>query len=489
MPPVSRRDCGLVLFDVGSSKKEELLNGLIKFSTFKWFMNSRSLYRLILINTAQTSNEKNYPNIFTTEIEDFDPKAVNEVIENAKAAKSNWLDALLLAIYHLEEAVNMHGLITLQLIFFTTLDVVNTPVLDSSKIQTIVSKLKQHSMYLYIIGPNVHLPFAITSPSVVQKCMRELQVDQKNQNLITAKRIVIEGPNCLLCNTKIGFNLLISFKNSHGSQPWRKPFTMGSKLSIPSTTTKIYRKDMSLKMYCPVPRSFVKTLAQNRDVLIEDSQIIRGIVRHGICLKIDDEMFRAETESCFEIIGFTHKKFVPETYLRGEDTFYVLPNETANDSFQIFTHLVTVLAENNKYAICKRVYSTNNKPRYFALIPNLNFVPKCFTMSGISYADYLTPHKCEVPNSPREKVKQDDFFRFFHSLIVDNKESKAGISIGPTMMIEFHQQKLITATAEKYLQKKINLDEIDEYRSSPNNKFLENLRYSWPARNFEAPSK
>ncbi|XP_056633885.1 uncharacterized protein LOC130443338 [Diorhabda sublineata] len=467
MAPIFKRDCGLVLFDVGSSKKEELLDGLIQFSTFKWFMNSKNLYRLILVNSEQTCNEKNYPNIFTTEIEDFDPKAVTKIIENAKVAKSNWLDALLLAIYHLEEAVGMNGLITLQLIFFTTLDVIYTPVLDVSNIQTIVSKLKEHNMFLYIIGPNIELPFAITSPGLVKKCMKEIQVDQKNQNLVVAKRIVNEGPNCLLCNTKIGLHLLISFKNSHGSQPWRKPFTIGHKLSIQSTTTKIYRKDISLKMYSPVQRNFVKTLAENRDVIVEDSEIIRGIVRHGTCLKIDEEMFRIETESCFEIMGFTHKKFVSETYLRGEDTFYVLPNEIFNDSFQIFTHLVNILAESNKYAICKRVYSTNNKPRYFALIPNLDFDPKCFTMTGISYVDYLTPH----------------------NLVIDNKESKTGISIGPTMMIEFHQQKLIKATAEKYLQKKINFNGMDEYLSAPTNKFLETLKRSWPARNLEPPSK
>lgn len=147
--------------------------------------------------------------------------------------------------------------------------------------------------------------------------------------------------NAIMCNTKIGTpHLLITFKNNQGSQPWKIPFTFGSKLSIPAITTKIIRcsftfyildilnitqhcffvsrKDISLKLFSPMQRTYVKTLADNREVQVDEADIVRGLIRHGKFLKIDETQFKIETERCFEIMGFTEKKFLPETYMKGE---------------------------------------------------------------------------------------------------------------------------------------------------------------------------
>lgn len=68
--------------------------------------------------------------------------------------------------------------------------------------------------------------------------------------------------------------------------------------------------------------------------------------------------------------------------LIGDDTFYVLPNEATEDGFQAFTYLVTICHESDKYAIVKRIYSPNNKPRYYVLIPAVDTTPKYFVMTG-----------------------------------------------------------------------------------------------------------
>lgn len=177
MPPTPKRDCGVILFDVASSKKSELLNGLLKFASFRWFMNSKSMYRLILVNSAETRNRGNYPHIYTcNDLEEFDPKLIVQEIENMQPGESNWVDALRVGILALKEVVEMAGIVSLQLIFFTGFDNI-TPNFDDTSIQKVINIInKYENMYLYIIGPDVTLPFAITSQQSIANCMQELQV-------------------------------------------------------------------------------------------------------------------------------------------------------------------------------------------------------------------------------------------------------------------------------------------------------------------------
>uniref|UniRef100_A0A6P7GRZ1 Uncharacterized protein LOC114345997 n=1 Tax=Diabrotica virgifera virgifera TaxID=50390 RepID=A0A6P7GRZ1_DIAVI len=356
MSPQTKKDCGLILFDVASPKKTELLNGLMKFCCFKWYINSRSIYRVILINSAVTDNDFNYPHIHTLQEEDFEPNAIFSAVESAKPGQSNWIDALSLGVHHLDQAVSIDGLVTLQLIFFTTLDSTKPLNVDTAKLSSLMERMNGHEMFLYIIGPNVKLPFVITNTQCIPKCMKELQLPAGNQNLATAKKIVTGIRNGVMCNTKIGLNLLFSYKNSPGGQPWILPLSFGTKLRIPANTYKIFRYDdlIFLKLISSRPkRSYVRALAENRDVIVKEDEIVRGIKRHGKFMIVDDSMFRSETDRCFDIIGFSDKKFFPETIVRGE-THYVLPDQVNAEAFQAFTHLVNILAETNKYGVCKK---------------------------------------------------------------------------------------------------------------------------------------
>ncbi|XP_028141142.1 uncharacterized protein LOC114335162 [Diabrotica virgifera virgifera] len=490
MPPPAKKDCGLILFDVASPKKTELLNGLMKFCCYKWYMNSRSMYRVILVNSAVTDNDFNYPHIHTLEEEDFEPNAIFSEIEGAKPGQSNWIDALSLGVHHLDQAVSMKGLVTLQLIFFTTLDATKPLNVDAAKLSSLMERMNGHEIFLYIIGPNVKLPFVITNTQCISKCMNELQLPPGNQNLATAKKIITGIRNGVMCNTKIGLNLLFSYKNSPGGQPWKLPLSFGTKLSIPATTFKIFRSDqlIHLKLISSTSRSYVRTLAENRDVIVKEDEIVRGIQRHGKFMIVDDNMFRTETDRCFDIIGFSDKKFFPETIIRGE-TFYVLPDQFNAEAFQAFTHLVKVLSETNKYGICKRVYARGNKPKYFALIPNLDYKPKCLTMTQLPYGDYAVPHKFEEPKCPKEKIKQDDFSNFFNSLIIENPGSKTGTTLGPTMLLDINQHKLASDVTKKRLQRNdLDLDALNvhAFEKAPDNKFMDALKRSWPAR--DAPT-
>ncbi|CAG9840463.1 unnamed protein product [Diabrotica balteata] len=492
MPPPAKKDCGLILFDVASTKKNELLNGLMKFCVYKRYMSSRSIYRLILINSAETSNDFKYPHIYTSEEEDFEPNAVFSTIENAAPGESNWLDALSLGVHHLQQAIAMKGLVTLQLILFTTFDVTIPLNYDTAKLNSLMDKINEHDIFLYIIGPNIELPYVITHTHTIPKCMNELRLPPGNHNLSIAKKIVTGVKNGVMCNTKIGINLLFSFKHSPGGLPWRVPLSFGTKFSIPATTFKIYRNDLQLRLTSSASRNFIKTLAENRDVVVNEDELVRGITRHGKFMIIDDNMFKSVTDRCFDIIGFSDKKFIPETYIRGGETFYVVPDEYSNEAFQAFTHLVNVLAESNKYGICKRAHARNNKFKFYALIPNLDYKPKCFTMTLLPYGDYLAPHKYEEPKFPKEKIKQDDFNNFFNSLIIENSGAVTGQTLGPTMLLDINQHKLVSAITKKHLNRNdLDLEALDvnDFEKAPDNKFIEALKNSWPARNEQSTPK
>lgn len=482
MPPAAKKDCGIILFDVASLKKQELLNELIKFATFKYFLNTKSLYRILLVNSDETSNPKKYPGIFLSKIEDLDPMAIVDLIENAETAEADWVNAVSLGIHFLREVLQMPGLITLQLIYFTTLDSSNISSLNEEKVTQIISQLNENDIYFYLIGPDVQFPF-IRNNNSVSKCMKKLQIDETNENLVVAKKIVSEVDTAVMCDAKLGIHFLTTFRKFQGTQPWRVPIAIGTKLSIPVCTSKIYRKDISLNLHMETKKFFEKTLADNRDVKVEESDIIKGIVLHSKCIQIEDDMFKLETERCFDIIGFTNKKFIPEPYICCNETYYILPELNDND-FHIFTHLVNVLEETNKYGVIKRVYAYNNNPKYYVLIPNLDHDPKCLTMAGLPFGDGLIPHRYNSPVS--KKLEEDDeFCAFFKSLIVDGTKLEPRISVSPTMIIDFYQQKLISATAKKYLEQDLHFENLDSDVYSLEPDTLEAFKKSWPERTLD----
>ncbi|XP_023014022.2 X-ray repair cross-complementing protein 5 [Leptinotarsa decemlineata] len=485
MPPSVKIDCGLIVFDVNSNKKEQLLSGLIKLATFKWFSVSKDVYRIILSNSKTTKNEKNFPNLHTTDIEDFSPTSVLECIENAQSKEGNWLDALLLAIHHLKEANSLPGLLTPQLLFFTSLDGSSSAV-DENKVKTVIEELNENNIYLYIIGPDVEFPLTVKHPDDVSQCMKKLVVTESNKSLVTARRIVQNIKRGVICNVDVGINLFSSFKNPRGSQLWKVPMSFGSKLEIPCLTVKICRKEAPLRLIPNQIRKSIRVLAEDNTVEVSNDEIVRGVLRHGKFVKIEDaDMFKSDHQRCFEIVGFTDKTFVPETYMKGEETFYVLPNnEMADDSCQAFYNLVDVLASQNKYGIIKRVYMNNNRAKYFALIPRPDLDPVCFIMVRIPYTNEMTPHKYAEPAPSKVKAKEDDVTRFLRSIDVSGSDPKVYVPLAPTMMLDPYLNRLVNGAAQKLLKREFDFEavELNDLKSESSNKFLENLKQSWPTR-------
>ncbi|CAH1119642.1 unnamed protein product [Phaedon cochleariae] len=483
MPPTKKNDCGLILFDLKSPQKEKLLSGLIKFASLKWFSGSRDMYRLILVNSKKTENEKNYPNLFKTDVDDFVPQDILNCIEEAESAEGDWLDAFLLSIFHLKQANDLPGTTSLQLVFFTSLEK-SSKLIDDIKLQKVINELNETNIFVYIIGPEVKMPCTITQPEAVKHCMKKLIVDKTNPSLVAAQKIVQETKNSVLCDINVGINLLLSFKKSRGTQPWKVPISFGTQLEIPAVTVRVFRKDQALRLSSNAPRSMKPVLVEDQTVEVAQEEIVRGISRHGRFVQMGDkEMFKIENPRCFEILGFTDMKFVPETYMRGDDTFYVLPNnELEDDSCELFYHLVNVLADQKKYGIIKKVTNANCIPKYNVLIPRPDMNPKCLVMVGLPFADDVRRHKFEAPE-PSKIKQEEDFLAFLKSVDITNEQKKVDVPIGPLMMLETHAMRLVNAAANKLVRKDLQDVGIDNYLDvGGTNKLLENIRKSWPER-------
>lgn len=175
MPPPTKKDYGVILFDVNGSNKDEALAALMKICTYNWLSSSKDTYRVILTNTKVSKNYKNLSNLCDTGFSDTDPQPILASIENVEAERGNWLDGLLLAIDLLKEEIAMPGVITLQILYITKLDGCLQDV-DTKDLQSIINDLKKYDIYLYIIGPEVKLPYTITSQLDVSDVMKDMVV-------------------------------------------------------------------------------------------------------------------------------------------------------------------------------------------------------------------------------------------------------------------------------------------------------------------------
>lgn len=178
MPPAVKRNVCLMLFDLKSSNRDQLLEGLIKFATYE-FLTTKDQCNLILTNCLITGNSRNMKYVLRTEIDEFQVNEIFECINKAESSDGppvDLLDILSLAIHYVKQARGMPGVITLQIIYFTDLVTFHTLKNDDSKIANIIRDLNDNEIYVCIIGPDVAVPTTITNFDDIPKNMKQLMV-------------------------------------------------------------------------------------------------------------------------------------------------------------------------------------------------------------------------------------------------------------------------------------------------------------------------
>lgn len=181
MPPASKKDVLFTVFDLKSSNKNQLLEGLIKIVTHKMLVTN-DRFHLFLANCAETRNNGHFENIFDTKVNVLDPKKIYDAINSAEVSVRNpvsLLTLLLFAIYSIKGAKKVQGCVNYQILYFTSLENSSDEPSDE-KIRKIVKELNENMIYLYIIGPEVRLPLIISNRDDVIKNMEKILVVSSN---------------------------------------------------------------------------------------------------------------------------------------------------------------------------------------------------------------------------------------------------------------------------------------------------------------------
>lgn len=182
MPPPAKKDVALVIFDLKSSNKDQLLEGLIKMVTYR-MLCSKDLFNLILVNSSQTDNSKNVRNVVKIGNAEIEPKAIFQCINDAEVSEDDpvdFLDALMLGIYYMKPASELPGVMNKQIIYFTDLENQKFEE-DNKNILNIIKDLNAIEIYLYIVGPDVQMPFTITKPDDIPECMKRIMLVSINK--------------------------------------------------------------------------------------------------------------------------------------------------------------------------------------------------------------------------------------------------------------------------------------------------------------------
>nr|CAH7769376.1 unnamed protein product [Callosobruchus chinensis] len=377
MPPPVKRDVGIVFFDLYS--KEDLLGCLLKFVGWE-SLNTKDEHRLFLANSQETCNAKDLPNLelVPQALEQLGVKEVQNCVQQAQQAEQNMLDLsniLSLAVYHLREFRDAPGVITKQIIIFSNL--LNVSPMEESFLKKIAEKIAANDIYIYIVGPQVNFLEPVSGEDFFfEGYKRRIALRNPSPGAELAMKLVCET-NGVIADASDGIHLLLTYRKTAGSQPWKMPLTIGSQISIPVSTSKVYRRDVHISVNkqkiaeeSPLEEQF--TLADDVSVKVDKQELVRGLSFHNKFVEVhnDNEIFQIDTEPSFDVICFTPEENVPTPYMIGDESFVVLADQTcSSEQRQCFNDLVDLLAEQKKYAVVSRIYKKKTQPKYFALIP------------------------------------------------------------------------------------------------------------------------
>ncbi|CAG9856944.1 unnamed protein product [Phyllotreta striolata] len=484
---MSKIDEVWILFDVASTIKRQLLTGLLQFTTYQWLKNPMKYnYKLLLINTESTKNINNIPNICLIETSKrYDPKFIETSIEESQPTDSPTanFEALNIAIDYLKRCQDNKSILTRQIIYFTSLEHRNSNTNDLL-IDKIIKRINKYQIYLYFIGPEVDLPYPITHPEMIYECMADLMIDESKENLMIASKIVKGTNYSVMCRVEIGTpHLLLSFKLSQGTKPWNEPLSFGENFQVPVKSFKIIRKDLNIKIVREKTTKKIRVLADNLDEIVAEEDLVKGRVLAGRFLQIDPAQFRPDTKKCLDVLGFVKKESIPPTLLAGEDVYRVLPYDDKEEWFQFFTYLIKELDKSEKYGIVKRVYAATNKPRYYALIPDIYNTPKCFIMIALPYRHEYVPFKCKIPEVPVKEApenQKDEISDYLNSLTVDNENSNCKFTtLAPVMKLAEDQRRIVDEILKNCIGEEFFKFENFDLNFSEKNEFIENLNLMW----------
>ncbi|KAH1015402.1 uncharacterized protein LOC109545143 [Dendroctonus ponderosae] len=488
MPPAAARDIFIILVDLKSSPRDDVLHTLSTVILYKQLSASKSEYNLYLVNAADSSNKLKYTGIYKWEIPDAIEDLCQE-ISSIETGQSDWLEALALAVDDLSEKFEKPGVITLQVLFITDLCSFERP--DNGKLmEKLINDCKQMDIFLYVIGLPIEPPKTIFSHKDVSEWMAKLQIDKDQSNLKIMKKIVNKTPHSVMCNFEVGFHLFHSYKYFKGMQPWKVPLTCGSKLNLPVSTIRVSKRDPPFSLKNLSAKVDLKwAFEDEQDKIIDSVDTVSGLIKHGKFIKIEsDGRFKIVGPRSFQVLGFTKAVNVPEYFLQSDGSYLVLPDcEQPEEYLKFFNALIEELAESKVYIIARRVYNADCNPKFSALIPWNEFNLKGFILCQLPYADDVVNIYVEEDVDLAPELNPDEkCFEFLDKINVGSDKCKLQVPLSPTMMVYSNAINIIAKVEEKLMHSN-RCTAAESYTSEL--PFQDDFQNNWPQRNVDDPKK
>ncbi|KAL1512543.1 hypothetical protein ABEB36_002125 [Hypothenemus hampei] len=368
MPPAANRDVFVILYDLKVKNRSSALHTLSQIILYEELSQSKNQYKLYLVNAAETDNNLKHKGILKKDAL-IDAGSLIENILNVQQGKSDFLEALEVAVDELKEWFQKSGVATLQIVFITDLDTFES-VIPSEQL---ISNISSMSIFLYIIGPEIFPPKTIMCHDDISKWMKTFEANKLKGNLEVASSIVKSTPYSVICHYSLGMHLFHSYKFCNGKQAWQVPLSFGSILHLQVSTMKYCEAGMPfrLKNNLITERNQKWVYVDDPEKCIDIRDTVKGIVKHGKFVKIeDDARFKSYGPRSFQILLITEAKNVPEHSFQNENSYIVLPNQQQSEEYlQFINTFIDQLAEENKYIIARRVYNKDYNPMFVVLIP------------------------------------------------------------------------------------------------------------------------
>ncbi|XP_044758874.1 uncharacterized protein LOC123316727 [Coccinella septempunctata] len=488
MPPQPKRNRCVILYDLNSRNQRQLRRALLKIYSHQYFCSSKDLVNLVLVNSKNTKNRKNqkwgrgYENIYEISQEGhlYDPTFVYDKIEVTNTNTANWREALCVAIQILKEDETSR-IITHQILYLSDLCTVSQ---SDESIIDIVNELNVNSIFLYIIGPEVQFPRAVTNFQELKPLIEHITFNQTNDNLNEAKEMILRCDNAVMADVKMGLQFFFNYKNPNGKQIWTVPLTVGSKIVYDAGTSKLMDKSkgFQLKQKHKIFKSpvFMSTQDSTKEYAVED--VRKGILKHGKFIPLDNnEIFKVKLERMLSLVFVTKIKFIPEYMMKGPACYTVAaPKESSSIAFY---SLLIRLNELESCLIVKRVYNRGCVPIYLALLPVTS--KKCFRAVQLPYGSHVPFEWMEQEPAKDEVFISEPVVNFLQCLTIESKNFSLNCPMTPNILNSSRGRALENRATEKLLQEpNLHLEEVDldPFSTGIDSEIGRELREIWPSR-------
>ncbi|XP_018328163.1 uncharacterized protein LOC108739003 [Agrilus planipennis] len=464
MPPATKRDVAVIVFDIDRSNKEfyeKSLNFLFDISSREWFFSPKNSVQLLLLNSNESKNCLQKPNILEVfkHFIQFSPTIIKEDIEKAKyvANKATWIDAITVGLKILSNEIDTQaGIVSAQLVLISK-NYSNISSAHTKDIKAAIKTQNKCNIKTIIVGLSVSVGFIRDMHELNVWAKNPIILDEINEESKHALETMCKDSETLICDLKLGRDLFVAFRTKTKMYPWNALLSIGTSLEIPTSMYHLLKGEGAVSVQPPRnlnPNYFTWVYAEDETRKVAHDNVVHGVLRWNKVVAFEDNLkkyFKVEGPKNFTLRGFTEKKNIPESIFLEDGTSVLAPNFNDPHSHKLLYLFYKCLLETDKVGIASKVYARNNQPRLVALIPDENH--QTILVNQLPYADDViatctveAPEKNESVNEEQTE-EEKEVFEFVNSLMVPVED----FHLSPQLSVNPRSAQMAIKIAKKFL--------------------------------------